>query len=201
MRYGDLLAKLASGQQLSPGEQGELRLEGNKQETAASQVAGWTDGAGQFDLNSPLVRGGGTLPYTRMGLATQAIATSSWTALTFDSISFSGSPPAAAWNSADPTQIRLSGRATYSFYQLFGCIAFASNSSGMRGVMIGGSNPAVGRWIALIPAVNGNQTVVPFCAEWRTREAEDWCALKVYQDSGGNLNVQVTSVLNIVRFQ
>jgi len=48
MRYGDLLAKLGSGQQLTPSEAEELRLQGNRQQEMAAQVAGWSGNSGMI---------------------------------------------------------------------------------------------------------------------------------------------------------
>lgn len=120
--------------------------------------------------------------------ATQSISNNSWTALTYDT---EGADDFSMFSTSYPSRVVLPGAGVYlvSAY-----VSFATNTTGTRGMGIRFNGSS---WMALDtrPAVTTAgptfmtiQGVVPYV------NSGDYIEIHVYQDSGGSLSTQTTSM-------
>lgn len=120
--------------------------------------------------------------------ANLTIDTGSWTTLTFDSESYDLN----GMHSTSSNTSRLTAQRA-GVYSIFGSIRFATSSSGtLRGVRIV-VNGSVIIALDLRPPNGAASTVNITIASCYKLAVNDYVELQVYQDTGGNLNVERAS--------
>ena len=126
---------------------------------------------------------------------TQTIATGSWTTVALDN---EVSDP-QGWHDTVTNNSRIYVPAG-EYQVLIQNMNFASNSTGLRGVLVKDSDGNV--WGEnMVTALNGNYTPVPLATQRTISGSGKYIYLQVYQSSGGNLNLNAYCKVTVNRLK
>jgi len=189
MVLADLVAKMASGDALSPAEVQAVRLGVARVQSLTDRMSAIV-GEGGPGLHSDVFRQSGPfaqLPHegailsaeTASGL--QAIPHNTWTSVVF----------ARALSRGLMAEVdnKIYVQGNQAQLMLFmGHIAFADSAAGMRGIRL---ETNVGSFFTLarLPPASGLSTIVPFAYLAVLDTNQEWWRLEVFQNSGGDLDV------------
>lgn len=122
---------------------------------------------------------------------TQAISTSTYTDIEFDSLDYESYQE--GWKIFDPDKSTTKLYIPVSdVWEFFGDVRFAANGTGIREVWIysNRTEDAAGGHVAMAHGypIAGTAIAVPFVGSFKF-DAGDWVSLRVWQNSGGALNI------------
>jgi hypothetical protein len=208
--FGDLLEKMGRNSGLSPQELELLRLKGNNMDNAMMTVNAWTGpGVTNPHFENFYAEQGefGTLPHAVSSMARdsdQVIQHNTKTVVTYevkgDLVANMQKFSFAEGILDDPGQGTFQVHLTAGSLVLFcGFVAWEANATGLREVRLrsgsGGNTP-----ISSGPAVDGGSTVQAFAVIRQMVTEDDRHFLRVYQNSGGELNL-VTATFAAARIR
>jgi len=200
MRYGDLLAKMARNEALSPGEVEQIRLWGNNEENALSRattIAGQSGG-----LNPDVFQNSGqfsVLPHDCGSLfmhsgSSFSLPDNTWTEVPFSAAGASiwkhGIDFSSSGANYDGFDFKNKGNGEVWDFQAWG--VFPANSSGDRGVRLLISDG--GAATTLVPAAAG-ETDVPFYHRRKVPTDHSTYKLQLFQNSGAPMLIDAFGAL------
>jgi hypothetical protein len=183
-----LLGDIAAGKTPALGELDRVRLLLNESEAATARLAALVgpDGHLKHDLFASHAGTFSLLPHdlaVAYKTAAQTIPTATFTDIV-NYASVSGSLKADLTNGF----VYLTGQPHESWYLIFGRLSWDTNATGIRSILVvqttGGAYTIDSR-----PAMTDVQVFQSFAFPFAVAAAENYVFLRVWQNSGGNLNV------------
>jgi len=199
-RFGDLLAEALRGGLTAPSNSAieGLRLLGNDIDAAASIVRKWAPGGGSPSFPEVYIDkaiwGASAMPLATFTKSLdQSIPDNTVTALNFATNWELQTPVSGRTDfSSSTTGITRPRFGQHDLYMIFGQISFGTSAVGIRSASVqeNGTSALAQDLFALNP-ISGDWTIIPFANIAQvTRLDSTEIQIKVYQDSGGPLNIE-----------
>jgi len=197
-RFGDELIRILHGLGASQNDLENIRLQGNDVDAAASLVRKWTSGGGAPSFPEvyidKVIWGASALPLAVFNKSLdQSIPDGVVTALNFATNWELQTPVSGKTDFSSSTSgITRPRFGQHDLYLVFGQISFGTSAVGIRSASVqeNGTSPWSQDLFALNP-ISGDWSIFPFANIAQvTRSDSSEIQIKVFQDSGGPLNIE-----------